>query len=406
MKTTLLHTLILLAGRLLTRGAQIISFMILARALSPDAFGVYGVLTSLVFLTGQLGHFGLRQAGAVMIGQKKLTDGEVAGTFFSVWPLLVVISGLGLWLFGGLDQTSDPWIVVAIIVALAGVLALTLAQGVFLGRGQTKLFAIADTGPRVLLTLLTVAVWLLGWLNADTAFWIFAVSFVGFAPYTIYLMLKGVQTIRPAYGKLPEMVRYGILYAISAAVILLQGRVGLFFLAQTSSTEDAGQFFAAQRASEIFLELATAAGLVLFSETARSTDKNVTIRNALKTASILFGLFLVGGLIAVNFTPLLVRVLLGTQYANAASVLSILLLGLGPAAAVRILNSMIAGMGRPYISALVVICGIAVNVLACVLLVPVRGIEGAAIALVLGQTSAALIYFAISIKLWRGSRQI
>jgi len=155
------------------------------------------------------------------------------------------------------------------------------------------------------------------------------------------------------------------LFAVSLFLITFQGRVGVFFLSGADGTAAAGQFFAAQRACEIFLELATAVGLVLFSDTARKGATKEGFEKARKTATTMALLFLVLGAGAAAVAGPAVNILLGPAYADAVGPFRILALGLAAAAYVRLMNSVVAGAGKPWISGGVVVVGLSVNILIC-----------------------------------------
>jgi len=385
-----------LASRGLTRVSQVVAFLLLARVLSPAGFGAYAVVTSAVFLAGQIGTLGLRQAAAYRIGQKIMSDGEAVGVMALFWPITAALCAAGVYVMNRESfQTLGAGPAAAALIACAAVLLLNLMQGVFLGRGEIKAFALSDSGPRVLQSALAAALWIAGILTLDTALWSFAAGFLLLAPIVLWMAARPASKLDLAVVQAPAMVRHGFLFAVSAFLVMLQGRVGVFFLSGPDGHVAAGQFFAAQRASEIFLELATAAGLVLFSETARGGASREKLESAVKTATGLFVMFLGIGVVAAAIAPWLVLALLGPRYADATDALRILAIGLAPAAAVRVLNSVIAGMGRPYISAGIVLGGIAVNAAACALLAPRYGAAGAAVGLAIGQFAAALGYVAV-----------
>ncbi|MCY1648413.1 polysaccharide biosynthesis C-terminal domain-containing protein [Caulobacter sp. SL161] len=395
-----------MASRGLTRVSQVVAFLLLARVLSPEGFGAYAVVTSAIFLAGQIGTLGLRQAAAYRIGQKIMSDGEAVGVLAAFWPIAAVLCAAGVYALNrdsfealGLGLTT------AALIACAAVLLLNLMQGVFLGRGEIRAFAFSDSGPRVLQSVFAALLWLFGALTLDTALWSFAAGFILLAPMVIWMAARPANKLDLAIVQVPAMVRHGFLFAVSAFLVMLQGRIGVFFLSGADGEVAAGQFFAAQRASEIFLELATAAGLVLFSETARGGATREKLESAVRTATGLFVMFLGVGAVAAATAPWLVATLLGPQYAGATDALRILAIGLAPAAAVRILNSVIAGMGRPYISAGIVFGGMALNALVCMILVPKLGASGAAFGLVGGQTLAAATYAALCWVQLRASKQ-
>lgn len=406
MSHRLRRAFVVFGSRVAMRAAQVVSFIVLARVLSPTDFGHYGVFTSAIFLVGLVGHLGLRPAGAYTIGQRLHGDGVIGATFLLAWPVLTAVSCAALWLSGLLSSSQSLTMQAAIISATASILLIALAQGVFLGRGQTTLFAFADSVPRLAVAVLTVAAWLLSALTLELAIVLFAASFALYVGPAVALMFRGTEDRRPAPRALPLLVRRGLLYAVSVALVMLQGRIGLFFLASADTHAAAGQFFAAQRATEMFLEVATAFGLVMFSDAARSADPARAIRTAVRTATGLFLLFLAAGLVTLPVAPWLIGTLLGAEYADAAPLFRILLFGLGFAAATRIMNNVVAGLGHPWMSAGVAALAVAANFLICAWLVPRQGATGAAVALVVGQAIAAATYFGIAFALRQGHGSI
>ena len=283
--------------------------------------------------------------------------------------------------------------------AMAGVMFTVLIQGVFLGRGEIRNFTIADAGPRVLQSALAAILWLVGALTIATALWSFAVGFILLIPIVAWFALRGAAPLRLALKDAPGMISHGLLFAVSMFLITLQGRVGVFFLSGADGHEAAGQFFAAQRATEIVLELATAVGLVLFSEATRAGSLKDNMAAALKTALSLSGLFLILGVGVALAAPWVVKLVLGEAYAEAAPIVRILAMGLAPAAFVKIMNSVVAGSGKPIVSASVIGIGIAFNIGITVLLTRAIGISGPAWALTISQWGMGAAYAIVASRL-------
>ena len=388
--------MVMTGARFATRISQLLSFVLLARILSPEGFGAYGVLTSAVFLIGLIGNFGIRQSTAQLIGSGKLTDGEAGATALLVWPLVSALGGGALWLIYRDEITllaaEQLW---ALIAAVSAILFLTFLQGVFLGRGDTGQFALAETAPRAIQTVLVVALAVIGSLTVGSAMFAFAASFVVRMPYVAYLAFRPSRRRSPRPRMLPAMIGRGFVFSLSLFLIMLQGRVGLFALHGQFGEAIAGQFFAAQRVSEIFLDLATAAGLVLFSDASRSSNPKAAVQAALGTASVFFVVFAVAGIAIGLLSPLVIRAALGPGYERAVPALQILGFGLAPVAAARIMNSVVSGVGRPGLSASIAAIGVPINLAICYVLASRYGAAGAAIGLVVGQSVACLGYIVL-----------
>lgn len=403
MKMLVLKAATILGSRMLTRASQVVAFILLARVLSPAGFGAYGVLTSAVFLSGQIGNLGLRQSAAHRIGQKRMSDGDAMGVLLAFWPpAAVVCAGAVLWFngkaLGDLAAGGGAFgLQAALALAAAGVLFTVLIQGVFLGRGEIRNFSLADAGPRVLQSAFITVLWLAGLLTVATAVWSFALGFLLLIPVTAWLALRSASPLRFRLAEAPDMVRHGLIFAASMFLITLQGRIGVFWLTSVEGPDVAGQFFAAQRVTEIVLELATAVGLVLFSEATRAGSLKDNMAAALKTALLLSGMFLVIGAAVALAAPLVVPLLLGEAYAEAVPIVRILALGLAPAAFVKIMNGVVAGSGKPALSAAVIGLAALLNLFAVAVLTPIWGSSGAATALSASYFAAALAYFFLAL---------
>lgn len=405
MKALFLKAATILGSRMLTRASQVVAFVLLARVLSPIGFGAYGVLTSAVFLSGQIGNLGLRQSAAQRIGQQRMTDGDAMGVLLAFWPPAAVVCAGGVLWFNR-SALSDlaagggvPGLQAALALAAAGVLFTVLVQGVFLGRGEIRSFSLADAGPRVLQSTFIAVLWLTGLLTVATAVWSFALGFLLLVPVVAWLALKGASPLRLQLDEAPGMIRHGLVFAASMFLIALQGRVGVFWLSAVDGPEAAGQFFAAQRATEIVLELATAVGLVLFSEATRAGSLKDNMAAALKTALTLSGMFLIIGAAVALAAPFVVPLVLGEAYTEAVPIVRILALGLAPAAFVKIMNGVVAGSGRPAMSAAVIGGSVGANIVIIPLLSQIVSTEAAAAgAFVSALSIAAGVYAVIALR--------
>jgi O-antigen/teichoic acid export membrane protein len=384
---------VLVAGRFFVRGAQLATFVILARELTVGEFGAYGVITSAVFLAGVIGNIGIRQAVARALGGDQISVTQAVSAILSIFLPLGGLSAALTFAMGGYGDTAFLSLSGAsITVSIFSVILISLLQGVFLGRGQTGNFTFSESLPRILHTIMIFALWPLGLLTLKSALAVFAAGFAATLPLCIKKTTVSLQEVNIEIKPLPSLVKSGIGFSVSLFIVMLQGRVGMFFLNESVGLSAAGEFFAAQRAGEIILDVATAAGLVLFSETARSKKPADTFAAAGQTAVRLFFAFAIVGIAMAALSPLIVKILLGSAYTGTVQALAILSVGLGPFAATRIMNSVVTGAGYPWISAAISVSGLLVNIVLCYFLVPKVQVEGAAYSLVAAQALTAIGY--------------
>lgn len=389
-------------SRGLTRVGQLVAFALLARALTPAEFGRYGILTSTVFVFAQLGNLGLQQASAYVVGRGVAKAGRVAGTLLLLWPLSV-LGTVGLIAYFQPDTLSSTAELSAVAAAVAGFLLITSMQGIFLGRGDVGRFAFTDAMPRVISSIASVGLFAVGWLTYPVAVLAFALGFAIAAPVATRLATKEVGELKPALADVPGLLRYGVSFAIALFLVYLNTRVGLFFLQQLEGAEAAGNFFAAQRATEIILEVATAVSLVLFSTSVRSESIDEVLASSARVVRLVIWVFGLGGVVAACAAPFFVNVLVGSAYAQAGPILQVLVLGLAPAAAIKLLHSAFTGAGRVWLGAAVLGISAALNAVLCALLIPRIGAYGAPCALVSAHALGVFIYITAAHCLYKVS---
>lgn len=392
-----------LFGRSLSRAAQLVAFIVLARALTPAEFGWFGVLTTAISLSATIGTLGLRQSFAYRIGQKEMTVGEATGTTFAVWgPLTALSTGVIAWLYGakipGLTTLESSGLIAA---GVAGTIALTLLQGVHLGTGNIRAFALSESSPRVLLLLSALGLVVTAHATLRSTLWAQNLSVLVAIPFVIYGIMRTGPKVRIRFRGLSAMLRYGIIFALNLFLIMLCARLSVFIIEHYWGAETAGNFFAAVRLNEIFLEAAAALGMVLFSEAARQDPSLSGILRSVRIGCWLFWFFLLASGVAFLLAPWLTSGMLGSDYAGSTTALRILALSLAPAAASKVVYPTLAGHGRPLFGTPVVVASLLANAGVAFALVPSMGAGGGAVALVVGQY---LLYigYAVTIRLVYG----
>ncbi|WP_460359412.1 oligosaccharide flippase family protein, partial [Mycobacterium sp. ZZG] len=267
-----------LFGRGVVKVAQFFTFLILARLLSPTDFGWYGILTTAVSVAALVGSLGLRASFGYEIGQNRRTPAEAAGTALVLWLPLTAVSATCVWIFygRGIPTLAAQQAGGVIFAAVAGSLLIVLMQGIFLGRGEIRIFALSETTPGVVLSAFTIALALVSSVTLSTALWAYSASFLVAAPIMVRLAVKGVGRLRINFRKLGRSVAFGIVYAVNLVLTTISARLSMFVIEHYIGPAPAGQFFAAIRLNEMILEAATVAGVVLFSNAARQ-DKGASI---------------------------------------------------------------------------------------------------------------------------------
>lgn len=379
------------------RVAQLIAFILLARFLTPAEFGYFGIVTSAIPLAAMLGSLGLRQSFAYEIGGGRFEAGDAVATMLLIWPLLTIVSSAGVWYAMEKDVGGVSANGLAAIIALGvgGAMFIKMVQGVFLGTGNIGRFSLTETLPRVTLTLALVGFALLDLIALDTALWTFAVSFAIVVPIALMSAIKSSSGFSPRFGSLPQMISYGIAFSLNLSMIILNLRVGMFLLGYFSGPEQAGYYFVATRINEIFLEAATALGLVVFSRMLSAGEPTEMLQRNIRISCWMFWSFMIGGVAVALLGPRLLVTLAGSEYESSAPLLQIMAFALAPSAAAKIIYPSIAGQGKPWFGTVAVVSAVVGNAALSYLLIGTLGARGAAFAFVTAQYLLIAIYIGV-----------
>lgn len=376
-----------LLGRGVVRISQLVTFLLLARLMTPAEFGWFGIMTTAITIAGLLGSLGLRQSFGYEIGQKHRTPAEAAGTALVLWIPLSIASAAAVFVLYGrqLPGISPLEAACIIFVGVAASLLVMLLQGINLGRGDIRAFAVSESVPRVALMVLSIVLALFGTITLESSLWAFGGGFTIAAPLVLWLALSGTGRMRASFRRLGQTVRYGLIFAFNLLLITVCARLSMFVIERYAGASAAGEFFAAVRVNEIFLEAASTVGMVLFSSAARQETNDTVINRSARIACWMFWLFMVLGGLVMLVAPVAVRLLAGSDYSAAGPALQILALSLAPTAASKIIYPTISGSGDPHFGTPIIITSLIFTGAAAFTLVPSMGLQGGAIALVGGQ---------------------
>lgn len=397
MKKILLQAVTVLSGRSLIRAVQFITLIILVRALSPSEFGWFGILTSAFALVGILGSLGLRQSFAYEIAHGKISVADVLGTTLCILPILALPSTFIICLLyaGALPGVSLYASIGIIAAGVFSALSMTLLQGVFLGSGDIRSFTISEAIPHIVVSITILLLFVFATVTFDLSIWVQSAAGVISFPVLLVLSLRKAGRLGVRFDRLFRMFRYGAIFAFNLFAIMLSYRISMFIIQYFDGSEAAGQYFAAIRVNEIFLEIASALGMVLFSHSARNGDDvKSTVVDTARVAAGLFWLFILIAFVMVLGAPVLLQIVVGGNYDEAVLLLQIVVISMPATAACKVIYPSLAGLGKASFGTSLVVVGLVINAAVAALLVPKFGAIGGCVGLVVGQYSLLALYIA------------
>ncbi len=362
----------------------------LARLLGPSAKGRF----ALVLLTSQLAALIAGWGMDSALGVVSRRDPETARRGFAnalVWSagvggFCVVLS---CWLYGLPTDTRPDGPLATLIpnlsaqqflfaaLAIPGELFFGIGLFALLGRGRILAYNQIRILRRAMLLALVLGTAALARLSLDVALVMNLVA-LGITVVAICWVAyrDGTFSVVPSGPLLAEELNFGSRAIVGTVAERLQFRSDAFLVNLIVGVRATGIYSVTSGLAETLWYIPNALGTVMFS---RAVDPKA---DAGRIASVLtrttLAVAFVTAIPAFIFGPRLVRVVYGTQFADAGVALRLILPGVVAYSVVAILSRYIVGRGRPGLGTIILVTGLAMNIASNLVLIPRYGISGAA----------------------------
>ncbi len=379
--------------------------VMIARALGRQGRGEYGLVVFLATILLVLFGEGVHRANVFLTSRNKSAE-NISRLFSNSAAYWTVVIGLFSVLFllpGHLYGYVFPglrplYVRIGIGVAMFFIFNRSI-QGIFLGLQQFWHYNLSYIGPTLVFFFLNAIFFLIIRHMTTTSVllsYFSAMSFVFFVSLLVFLAEHRISfkpNFREFFGNLSVSSKATLAYLM----IYLLFQSNLYIVNYKTGLAQAGLFAVAMNIANLIQRVPNVAGTVLFPKVSESKDNyqmNLTLR-------VMAVALVIGLLLALFFyflgEPLIVFFYKET-FRPSYHALMWLFPGILMMSMASILNINLWGRGFPMVSILAPLAGVLVNVTFCILLIPRRGIIGAAQASSLGFTTFAVIIF--SYFLW------
>ena len=376
-------------------GAGFLTSILAARVLGPSELGAAGIGLTIGAIAALVANGGLNIASTYFLGRRpaerraiahrSLTLAMAASSLAAILVLLVV-GPFAERVFGA----ENAGLVGATAVLAAGIVAFEVGGAILLGLDLRPSYLVTQTIEGIGSFAVTAAVVL---LVAPTAAGM--VIAAGLA-YLLAATFAGVMAQRSVGGRILAFDRA---YTREALALGLRGQVGnilqflnlrldLLLVPLLIDLRAAGIYLIAVRMSEVVTQISSAASALLFPAVSRSDPTLTGLTERTMRATLL--LVVVAGTCIGIAAPLLLTVFFGQAYEAGASALRITMLAMVPLAISRLLAGDMKGRGRAGLVSVSAGAALIATVILDLLLIPMFGIEGAAMASLLAYSAGAL----------------
>jgi O-antigen/teichoic acid export membrane protein len=365
----------------LTLGANLLSGIVIARALGPDGRGVTVALATVTQLVGYLFASGVAQSLSYFIARRP-DDGP---TLLTTWvlmliPLTALAIGITELLLPTIFATDGEqaiaigrWFVFTIVL----VIGLELNYGLLLGSQDFLVYNVLRFAQPLLAALSLAVLWALDALTVER-------TMVAATASTAIVLTVGLgrAVVRIGVGRpAPRLGLAGLWFGVrgqgQTLAANITARLDVAMLPAFVTAANVGLYSVATNISLIVYQLSnTFAGLVL---PAAASDPE---RGPIKVVGSLWASLLVAAGVAIAlavFGRPLLGLVYGDRFRDAVEPLLLLLPGAVLFAGSSILAAGVFAAGRPFTATIPQILGMVVTVVGLVLFLPVGGITAAAI---------------------------
>jgi O-antigen/teichoic acid export membrane protein len=347
----------------------------LARRGGAAEVGEYGIAVAVFALLEAAGSLGFRHLLAREFAGR--SDARLFGTA----SLLCLVSGAVLAvllaaasLFVQASSTRLVLIIIAPALPLSGILV--VAEGFWIGTERVKRLIVALLSEQAF-RLIGGWIVVLAWPSAVGLVGVFVMgravaAFIARPPGGLRLRDASSKTLTPLTRHIPTFLGLEVAFQ-------LYWRVDVVLLSLMTDRNEVGYYVAAYRIFSGLLLLPQSYGQVLLPRLVRSGVASNTRRALWETTAM--GSIAV--LVVVLFSHVGIELLYGVSFSASASILCILALGLLPASIDQPLGRALVAKGQQNMDLAAIALATAANIVLNLLLIPVHGANGAAIASVI-----------------------
>lgn len=282
----------------------------------------------------------------------------------------------------------------AIVVNALLSLILNVCVGILRGENKFKAFNLINLAQRVV----TTALYLYIAFRPDATVWIWGTNVVAFG--AIFFALYGMRRWNgPKPQPSPEddhavapggMVVYSLKSHVSNILTYINTNLGAYIVQYQYTVSGLALFNTAQTIAQQLWILPDAVSQVIMSRIASTSSREDKLRITVISSKLVALLTVFAAVLLYWLSALLIPVIF-PRYKGSLSPLAFLVVGCVFICYAKVLSNSIAAYGRPELNIIPTACGVVTNCVSDLLLIPLMGMNGVALATALSMTVQGIV---------------
>lgn len=390
------EALISALGSLLIYACGFATGPVLARLLGPEGRGEIAAVLIPAAVLGSFLPLGLPIAAAYWVGKEQpegrlLSTVTVAGAVLGA-PICAVLWFLAPAYYSAFSPTTLFWAraMLPFIPLSTGVLCALEIRRRRRADGTWNFFRSA---PIVIPAILVLVLAAAGRLTVQSTLATYFVA--GILPFLYFISrIRGAPLHRPTWKSLRLLVPYAWSSLGYIAITTMTARLDQLVMVTVVAPEQLGLYVVAVSASSLINPLSAGLSLALFSHLRDEAESSRGQARFQRSLYLTAGVSAVAALVIGLPAPMLLSVLLGPPFEEAATAVRLLLPGAVALSLLSLLTTKVYAEGRPGEATRAGIFGLVVTVLGVAGVVPKYGIEGAAVVTSVAYVGSVLLLVA------------
>jgi O-antigen/teichoic acid export membrane protein len=370
--------------------------VLLAHALGASGKGALTETQLIAVLGTTLLGIGLPSAATYYVARREAHPRDVVRLALVMAAACVAVLAIPTVVFGpqisqALFKTTSPVMLYLGAFMLGPALYGQTVSGILLGQGRIRTMSIVNISALAIQLGIDAVLAMLHLLTPIVAVCVWMFATASMACLSTYLVLKGEGRGQEGVLRLARrFYRYGLAIWASGGMSVLSNRQDVFFLAFFRSPREVGIYSIGVTLAELSWYVPSALAGVLFPKVAAGGDSDTAELTA-RLTRFAWPVALLSETIVVLVSIPVVPILFGTAFSGAVVPLALLGPGIVSMTVVNLVGAYVSGIGHPGDATKANVVNLLVNVAVNLLLIPVFGIAGAALASSVSYTSAAVV---------------
>jgi O-antigen/teichoic acid export membrane protein len=361
----------------------IVTSVFITRALGPEGRGQFAAATAITVIGSQFGYLGLNVANIRVSARTPAAVGSLVGNSLFVSFVVAGLACLGALVLAMVFPRMSPLPLGLLVLALAAIpfnVAFALINSIFVGLSRIHESNVMHLLSRVISAGLIILVVVAGFATAATLFGVVTLALVMSLVLFSYFLVRGRWRPRLDLRLAREHARFGAVAFASSTLLLLLSKADVLIVQFVLGDVSTGYYAVASSLVETLRVFPAIAAVLLLARLAPShraaTRASVTRVAALSMAGLMAVVALAAGALA---SPI-ITLLYGAEFEASVAPFVILLPGLVMAAVSSVLMSYLWSIGDSALTVTGPLAGLTANVVLNLWLLPILGVNAAALA--------------------------